>query len=82
MSCSAISRELTEPSGTPVPPSTVGRSLARSGLHGRSVADVENKARRPNYGMVVSVRRRQRGMGLLGYSKSWGSGRNYWCPHC
>lgn len=38
MSSSAISSELAETSGTQVHPSTVRRSLARSGLHGRVAA--------------------------------------------
>ena len=54
MSSSAISSELAETIGTHVHPSTVGRSLIRSGLHGRVAAKKPhlrhgNKAKRLNY---------------------------------
>ncbi|MGH0150415.1 UNVERIFIED_CONTAM: hypothetical protein FKN15_017649 [Acipenser sinensis] len=54
MSSSAISSELAENSGTLVHPSTVRRSLVRSGLHGRLAAKKPylrrgNKAKRLNY---------------------------------
>ncbi|KAJ8381198.1 hypothetical protein SKAU_G00019760 [Synaphobranchus kaupii] len=54
MSSSAISSELVETSGTQVHPSTVWRSLVRSGLHGRIAAKKPylrrgNKAKRLNY---------------------------------
>lgn len=54
MSSSAISSELAETSGTQVHPSTVRRSLARSGLHGRVAAKKPylrhgNKAKRLDY---------------------------------
>ncbi|KAK6473362.1 extracellular calcium-sensing receptor-like [Huso huso] len=54
MSSSAISSELAENSGTLVHPSTVWRSLVRSGLHGRLAAKKPylrrgNKAKRLNY---------------------------------
>lgn len=54
MSSSALSSELAETSGTKVHPSTVWRSPARIGLHGRIVAKKPylhhgNKAKRLNY---------------------------------
>ncbi|KAK1172084.1 ras suppressor protein 1 isoform X1 [Acipenser oxyrinchus oxyrinchus] len=54
MSSSAISSELAENSGNLVHPSTVRRSLVRSGLHGRHAAKKPylrcgNKAKRLNY---------------------------------
>lgn len=54
LTSSAISSELAETSGTQVHPSTVWRSLARSGLHGRVAAKKPylrhgNKAKRLDY---------------------------------
>ncbi|XP_066465005.1 farnesyl pyrophosphate synthase-like isoform X1 [Eleutherodactylus coqui] len=59
MSSSAISSEVAETSGTQVHPSTVRRSLARSGLHGRIMSKKPylqhgNKAKRFNYVFTMS----------------------------
>lgn len=43
MSSSAISQELVETIGAQVPPSTVWRSLARSGLHERIASKMETR---------------------------------------
>ncbi|KAM9482869.1 uncharacterized protein Hap1MRO34_007927 isoform 1-T2 [Clarias gariepinus] len=47
MSSSAISKELAESSGTQVHPSTVRRSKARSGLHGRMHKQLDWRAASP-----------------------------------